>query len=68
MTVSLIYLSGFLVTYYGLRFMAKGADDWNWSSFWLCFCLGILSWVGFLFVVAIIIFTSLKGDKPPKYL
>ena len=69
--IALIYFSGFFLVYYAIRYFAKKADDWTWSSFKIALLYAIFSWIGGLVALGIVIylFFSEKIDgKPPKWL
>lgn len=67
----LIYILGCIVSYYMLRYINKGDNDWTWETFFKTVLISFLSWfIIFIFIIAGITMKILDyiDDEPPKWL
>ena len=66
----IIYLIGFLLSYYsGRYYMRSNFENCSFIDVFINFMFGLLSYVGFIIFIGIIIIeTDIMNKEPPKFL
>mgnify|MGYP003613608065 CR=1 FL=1 len=65
-----IYLIGFLLSYYsGRYYMRSNFENYNYKDVFINFMFGLSSYIGFIIFIGIIIIeTDIMNNEPPKFL
>lgn len=68
--ILIIYIIGFLITYYYCRNFKKKQGNWDWHYFYFAIIIAIFSWLSILIILSIELgeYISEKIPKPPKWL
>lgn len=64
-----IYIIGYILAYYSLRYILRRDDNWCWGGFIFILFLSAASWITFIVSLGNILSDSFTLDnEPPKWL
>ena len=73
-TISIIYLIGFILSYFLIKKARCKSEDDHWAAVIITFMISLLSWYGVFMLLVAILSEKIRGynpsndRKPPKWL